>query len=136
MRPATDSAGTLLAAWRTSSRVTAYLVEHLTPALWNARLPEAPQRTVRMIAGHLHNARCMWLKSLGREHGIAIPASVDRRTVEREELLAALVRSSAGIEAPSAGDDRCERPGASVEGLRVAQPASGRSPCPDVLRRT
>ena len=99
MRPATDSAATLLAAWRTNSRVTAYLVEHLPPALWDASVPGAPRRTVRMIAGHLHNARCMWLKTLGREHGIAIPASVDRRKVERDELLAALVRSSAGIEA-------------------------------------
>ena len=99
MRSATDSAATLLAAWRTNSRVTAYLVQHISPVLWHASLPGAPRRTVGMIAGHLHNARCMWLKTLGREHGIAIPASVDRRTVEREELLAALVRSSAGIAA-------------------------------------
>jgi uncharacterized damage-inducible protein DinB len=99
MRPATDSAATLLAAWRTNSRVTAYLVQRISPVLWHASLPGAPRRTVGMIAGHLHNARCMWLKTLGREHGIAIPASVDRRTVERGELLAALVRSSAGIAA-------------------------------------
>ncbi len=99
MRPAADSAAALLAAWRTNSRVTAYLVEHLSQPLWEASIPGAPRRTVRMIAGHLHNARCMWLKTLGRAHGIAIPASVDRRKVERDELLAALVRSSAGIEA-------------------------------------
>ncbi len=99
MRPAADSAAALLAAWRTNSRVTAYLVEHLSQPLWEAPIPGAPRRTVRMIAGHLHNARCMWLKTLGRAHGIAIPASVDRRKVERDELLAALVRSSAGIEA-------------------------------------
>jgi uncharacterized damage-inducible protein DinB len=99
MLPATDLTETLLAAWRTNSRVTAYLVEHLSPALWGASLPGAPRRTVGMIAGHLHNVRCMWLKTLGREHGIAIPASVDRRKVERDELLSALVWSSAGIEA-------------------------------------
>ena len=99
MRPATDSAGTLLAAWRTSSRVTAYLVEHLTPALWNATASGGTAADGPHDRRNLHNARCMWLKTLGREHGIAIPASVDRRTVEREELLAALVRSSAGIAA-------------------------------------
>ena len=99
MRSATDSAATLLAAWRTNSRVTAYLVQHISPVLWHASLPGAPRRTVGMIAGHLHNARCMWLKTLGREHGIAIPASVDRRKVEGDELLSALARSSAGIEA-------------------------------------
>ncbi|MGB7624832.1 MAG: DinB family protein [Terriglobia bacterium] len=90
---------TLLASWRTNSRVTAYLVEHLPGALWDATVPGAPRRSIRMIAGHLHNARCMWLKTLGQEHGIAIPASVDRRKVTRGELLAALKRSSRGIEA-------------------------------------
>jgi uncharacterized damage-inducible protein DinB len=52
-----------------------------------------------MIAGHMHNARCMWLKTLGREHGIAVPASVDRHKVGRRELLAALERSSRAMEA-------------------------------------
>jgi uncharacterized damage-inducible protein DinB len=99
MPPLTDSDTSVLTAWRTNSRVTAYLVEHLPAALWDAPLPGAPRRTVRMIAGHLHNARCMWLKTLGEEHGIAIPASVDRRKVSRHELLSALKRSSKGIEA-------------------------------------
>ena len=99
MPPLTDLDATILTAWRTNSRVTAYLVEHLPAALWDAPIPGAPRRTVRMIAGHLHNARCMWLKTLGREHGIAIPASVDRRKVTRRELLSALKRSSRGIEA-------------------------------------
>ena len=89
----------LLTAWRTNSRVTAYLIEHLPAALWDAQIPGAPRRTVRMIAGHLHNTRCTWLKTLGREHGIAIPESVDRRKVTRSELLAALKRSSKGMEA-------------------------------------
>jgi uncharacterized damage-inducible protein DinB len=99
MPPHTDLGATLLAAWRTNSRVTAYLVEHLPAALWDVPVPGAPRRTVRMIAGHLHNARCMWLKTLGQEHGIAIPASVDRRKVARRELLSALKRSSTGIAA-------------------------------------
>jgi uncharacterized damage-inducible protein DinB len=94
-----DLHSTLLASWRTNSRVTASLVEHLPAALWDAAVPGAPQRTVRMIAGHVHNARCMWVKTLGREHGIAVPASFDRRTVTRRELLAALKQSSRGIEA-------------------------------------
>jgi uncharacterized damage-inducible protein DinB len=99
MPATTDLGTTLLTAWRTNSRVTAYLVEHIPAALWDAPIPGAPQRTVRMIAGHLHNARCMWLKTLGQEHGLTIPASVDRRKVARRELLAALERSSSGIEA-------------------------------------
>jgi uncharacterized damage-inducible protein DinB len=99
MPPLTDPDATLLAAWRTNSRVTAYLVEHIPAALWDVPVPGAPRRTVRMIAGHLHNVRCMWLKTLGQEHGIAVPASVDRRKVTPRELLSALERSSRGIEA-------------------------------------
>jgi uncharacterized damage-inducible protein DinB len=99
MTACTDLERTVVTAWRTNSRVTAYLVERLPAELWDAPLPGAPRRTVRMIAGHLHNARCTWLKTLGQEHGIAIPASVDRRKVSRRELLSALRRSSRGIEA-------------------------------------
>ncbi len=99
MNPPADIHATLLDSWRTNSRVTSYLVEHLPAPLWNVSVPGAPRRTIRMIAGHLHNARCMWLKTLGQEHGIAVPSSVDRRSVTRRELLAALQRSSRGIEA-------------------------------------
>jgi uncharacterized damage-inducible protein DinB len=94
-----DLGTTILSSWRTNSRVTSYLFEHLPAPLWDAAIPGAPRRTVRMIAGHLHNARCTWLKTLGLEHGIAVPTSVDRHRVARSELLAALKRSSRGIEA-------------------------------------
>lgn len=52
-----------------------------------------------MLAGHLHNARCMWLKTLARPHGISVPPAVDRRKVSRREVIAALDRSSRGMEA-------------------------------------
>ena len=99
MPPPADLGAMLLTAWRTNSRVTAYLVEHIPAALWDVPIPGAPRRTVRMIAGHVHNARCMWIKTLGQEHGIVVPASVDRRAVAPRELLSALKRSSKGIEA-------------------------------------
>ena len=47
----------LIAAWRTSHRVTTYLIENLPPELWPMSVPGAPRRTVRMIAAHIHNAR-------------------------------------------------------------------------------
>jgi uncharacterized damage-inducible protein DinB len=93
-----DLRPTILAAWRTNSLVTAHLVEQLPPVVWEASIPGEPRRTIRMIAGHVHNARCMWLKTLGQEHGIAVPAAVDRRKVTRRNLLVALKRSSRGIE--------------------------------------
>jgi uncharacterized damage-inducible protein DinB len=51
-----------------------------------------------MIAAHLHNIRCRWLNTLGREHGIAAPERVDHRRVQRRELVAALRRSGKSIE--------------------------------------
>ena len=84
---------TILGAWTTNDRVTRFLVEHLPPELWAAAIPGAPRRTIRMLAGHLHNSRCMWLKTLGKPHGISVPATVDRRRVNSRILLPALKRS-------------------------------------------
>ena len=90
----------ILRAWRTNDTVNVRLVEHVTPALWDADIPGiSPRRSVRMVAAHLHNARVRWIKTLGSEHGIAAPARVDHRTVPRRALVAALKRSGRGIEA-------------------------------------
>jgi uncharacterized damage-inducible protein DinB len=87
----------LVAAWRTSHRVTAYLIENLPPELWSQSVPGVPRRTVRMIAAHLHNARCMWIKMLGARHGVPVPRTVDGRVVRPAQLLRGLSRSSEGI---------------------------------------
>lgn len=87
----------LLNAWRTNNRVTIFLFENLPPELWAAAVPGAPRRTVRMIAGHVHNARCMWIKTLGQEHGVAVPRVVNRHKVGPKELIRALGQSSRGI---------------------------------------
>jgi uncharacterized damage-inducible protein DinB len=92
-----DLRDTILNTWRTSNRVTVYLVEQLPPELWAVAVPGAPRRTIRMIAGHVHNTRCMWIRTLGQELGVPVPRSVDRRRVSRRELVAALQRSSQGI---------------------------------------
>ena len=97
MPAAPDLRDTILGAWGTNNRVTVFLVERLPSALWGASVPGAPRRTIRMIAGHIHNSRCMWIKMVGKEHGITVPDSVDRRRVGRRELVSALKRSSLGI---------------------------------------
>jgi len=90
---------TILESWRTSCGVTAFLVARLPAVLWDERIPGAPARTVRMVAAHFHNSRARWIRTLGREHGIAAPALVDVRRVRRAQLLAALRASARGIEA-------------------------------------
>ena len=87
----------LLSAWRTNNRITTFLIEQIPDELWVATVPGAPRRTVRMIAGHIHNTRCMWIKTLGSEHGIVTPSPVNRHKVGRKELTLALGRSGRGI---------------------------------------
>jgi uncharacterized damage-inducible protein DinB len=93
------NAESLIAAWRTSNRVTTDLVRQLPSALWDVSVPGGRGRTVRTVMAHLHNARCSWIKTLGSEHRIVTPARVDRRHVSRRELVAALGRSGKGMEA-------------------------------------
>ena len=97
MKSAFDQRDSLLNAWRTNNRVTVFLIENLPAELWTASVPGAPRRTVRMIAGHIHNARCMWIKTLGQEHGIAAPRAVNRHKIDAKALGPALERSSRGI---------------------------------------
>ena len=99
MRPPPDLQNDILAAWRTNSRVTEYLVEHIPTALWSAAIPGVSSRTIRAITAHLHNARCSWIKTLGSEHAIVAPTRVDHRAVTRPQLLSALKRSARGIAA-------------------------------------
>jgi len=97
MQSGLDQRNMLLDAWRTNNRVTCFLIENLPRELWGGTVPGAPRRTVRMIAAHIHNARCMWVKTLGNEHGIVVPRPVNRHKVGPKELLPALRQSSRGI---------------------------------------
>src|SRR4051812_29653918 len=99
MAPIPDLRTSILSAWRTSNRVTIELVGSLAPALWAAEVPGVPRRTIRAIAAHLHNCRCSWIKTLGIEHGVAVPDRIDHRTASRRQVAAALKRSSRGMEA-------------------------------------
>jgi len=87
----------LIDAWRTNHRVTAYLIENLPPELWSKSVPGSTRRTVRSIAAHIHNTRCMWIKMIGARHGVPVPRTVDALVVRQAELSRALERSSAGM---------------------------------------
>ncbi len=98
MKPKSSPLGdSILKAWATNNRVTIFLVERLPAAAWDAAVPGCRRRTIRMIAGHIHNARCMWIKTLGKPHGIPVPPAVDRRRVSRARLVHALERSGRAI---------------------------------------
>jgi uncharacterized damage-inducible protein DinB len=91
------AADRLIAAWRTNHRATVYLIEHLPADVWSSRVPGIQRLTVGMIAAHIHNSRCGWIKALGARHGIKAPALVDLRRVGQAALARALSRSSQGM---------------------------------------
>ena len=100
MTDSLDLRSSVLAAWRTNCRVTAFLVEELPTALWDAAIPDVtPRRTIRTVVAHLHNTRARWIRTLGLPHGVQVPPLVDLRRVRRRELLSALTGSGKGIEA-------------------------------------
>jgi uncharacterized damage-inducible protein DinB len=88
----------ILQAWRTNHRVTTYLVERLPSAIWNEPVPGVPRQTVRMVAAHIHNSRCRWVKSFAHAGTLHVPRLVDLRRVTRRELVRALGLSGRGIE--------------------------------------
>lgn len=51
-----------------------------------------------MIAGHLHNTRCMWIKYTGKKFGVTAPEQIDRYSVFKSELVDALAVNSEAIE--------------------------------------
>src|SRR5215471_11715824 len=55
----------VIAAWRTNNQATVYLIRQLPTRLWTREVPGIPRKTIGTIAAHLHNSRCMWIKSLG-----------------------------------------------------------------------
>jgi uncharacterized damage-inducible protein DinB len=92
-----DLQDAVLAPWNTSCRATDYLIECMPEALWAASVPGVPTRTIRAICAHLHNSRCTWTGTLGREHGIVAPVRVDHRKVTRRQLSASLKKSGRAI---------------------------------------
>jgi uncharacterized damage-inducible protein DinB len=87
----------IIAAWRTNNRATTYLVEQLPLAVWSKEVPGIPRLTVGMIAAHIHNSRCTWIRMIGARHGVNAPRPVDVRRVRPKELVRALSRSSKGM---------------------------------------
>jgi len=87
----------ILSAWRTNARITAHVVAGIPAELWEAKVPGLPRKTVRMLAAHLHNSRCAWIRTLGKEFGLFVPEQVNRFDVSVEQLVLALGRSGEGM---------------------------------------
>jgi uncharacterized damage-inducible protein DinB len=87
----------IITAWGTTNRATTYLIEQIPPDLWSREVPGIPRLTIRGMAGHIHNSRCSWIRSIGALHRVPVPRLVDLRRAGQEEVVSALSRSSKGM---------------------------------------
>ena len=89
----------ILEPWRTNCRVNRLLVQQLPAKIWDENIPGTTRRTMRTVAVHLHNARSRWIQTLGVPWGVERPPMLSLTAATRRDVLAALRRSDAGIEA-------------------------------------
>ena len=54
----------LLGSYDINDRINHFLLENVAPEVWRASPPTGKGRTIAEIAGHIHNARIMWLKAV------------------------------------------------------------------------
>ena len=87
----------ILETWQTGNRITCYLIEHIPDEVWSSKIPGYQQKTVRMIGGHLHNTRCMWIKKAGSYFNLEAPEQVDRYRITRKALISKLEISSQSV---------------------------------------
>ena len=88
-----DPARELLDTWKINNRVTVFLIKSIPKELWPQKVPGIPRRTVRSLAAHIHNSRCMWIKMVGKSM-FRTPSRVDLLKVTQKQLVKALNRSS------------------------------------------
>ena len=83
-REPVDLGMALVVAWKTSARVTEYLLDHLDATLWRAEPPGQKGRMAASIFAHLHNVRHMLLvqaKAAGIREGDII-LGIDNKLLE------------------------------------------------------
>ena len=91
-----DPLAEILDTWRTNNQVSIFLVRRLPRKIWPQEISGRQGRTVRRLASHIHNTRCMWIKMVG-EKIVRVPPRVDYRRVTQTQLVAALERSNKAL---------------------------------------
>jgi uncharacterized damage-inducible protein DinB len=82
-----------------NERMNQILIEHLDPAVWNAKPPTAgpsgknKARTIAAIFTHMHNVRCKWIR-LTAPH-LKVPRQLNRSSCTPRQARAGLAESAA-----------------------------------------
>lgn len=97
MKKEINLSASLLNSWKTTNEISVQLLSTLDPDVWNRSIPGYRRKTVRMLAVHLHNVRCMWIKGIGKGKFVAAPARLDATRSTQQEVVKALQQSGRAI---------------------------------------
>jgi len=93
MQKKIDLTEALLNVWETTNQVSLFLIKNLPAELWCERIPGYRRKTIGMLAIHLHNTRCMWIKTIAKQKFTNGLARIDSPTATQKEVIAALKQS-------------------------------------------
>ncbi len=83
----------LIEAYAVNDRMNQFIIEHIEPRAWRAKLPGSRVRTIADIFAHMHNIRRKWLR-LSAPH-LTLPPPLARGRVTPRQARAALAASAA-----------------------------------------
>ena len=87
--------GSAVRMFAVNERMNQMLIEHLDPAVWNAK-PPGNVRSIAAIFTHVHNVRCKWVRLTAPQ--LKVPAQLNRARCTQELAKAALAESAARCE--------------------------------------
>jgi uncharacterized damage-inducible protein DinB len=77
-----DTVPEILRSFAINEQINQFLVEHLEPAAWAAKVPGSRTRSIAAIFAHIHNIRRKWIR-LSAMH-LEMPAAVDRACTQAQ----------------------------------------------------
>lgn len=83
-----DATATLLSGYSASARINQYLVEHLHPSLWRAKVPGPKVRTIAALVAHVHNCGLIYLRRAAPK--VPVPPELDRFSVTQKQAVKVL----------------------------------------------
>jgi uncharacterized damage-inducible protein DinB len=93
MKKNLDLTTTLLDCWGVTNLTSIHLIKTIDPTLWNKKIPGYSRKTIGMLAIHLHNTRCTWIKDIGKEKSGRMLTALNSHLGTKKELLFAMKQS-------------------------------------------
>ena len=88
-----DLTKTLLDCWKTTAQTSIHLIKIIPASLWTKKIPGYKHKTIAMLAIHLHNSRCTWIKSIGKDKFNGTLKNINDNQASKKELLLAMKKS-------------------------------------------